>query len=233
MTRVWQAVIGVALIAVLGRAAVLVAKSSGHVAGAGQTPGAVAAPRLTADSQPLAAFLGDSYTLGTGAKTPADRWSTKAARQLGWREVNFGVGSTGYTKTTAAEGQPYVLRVPAVAAEHPSIVVVAGGRNDVFGSPAVDSKDVTALFTALRAALPAARIYAESPVWDSSTPPAVLATLAADVQANVGRVHGTYLNVGQPLAGKPADIISDHVDPDHAGHVLLAAAFVRANRTTL
>jgi lysophospholipase L1-like esterase len=108
--------------------------------------------------------------------------------------------------------------VAAVIAVEPDIVVVAGGRNDLNGltPDATLKSDIDAVFNALRAGLPNAEIIAESPVWDSTAPPARLALVAADVQAAVTAVRGTYVDVGEPLAGNAAAIGPDHLHPNVA-----------------
>src|SRR3954451_1696701 len=44
---------------------------------------------------PLVAFLGDDWTVGTRASSPAKRFSTLVCARLGLRELNFGVAGAG------------------------------------------------------------------------------------------------------------------------------------------
>ena len=40
-----------------------------------------------------AVFIGDSYTRGTGASSPALRWTSLVAAARGWQEQNLGLGA--------------------------------------------------------------------------------------------------------------------------------------------
>ncbi len=185
----------------------------------------------SASGLPVAAFLGDDYIGGVGASSHGLRWSSLVATHFAWTEKNFGFGGTGYsTGGKLAGGTPYSERIAAVAAASPSIVIVAGGRDDVVlgSSPTQIQAAVTATFTGLRTALPNAAIVAESPLWPVSKPPATLVQLAADVKAAVTAVGGRYLDVGQPLVGVPADIAPNPALPSDAGYAALAKAFETA-----
>jgi lysophospholipase L1-like esterase len=195
----------------------------------GTAPAASTAPAL-----PVVAFLGDDYTGGVGATSPARRWSSLVAGDFGWTEKNFGFGGTGYsTGGRLAGGTPYSARITALVSTEPSIVIVSGGRYDIQSTngPTQIKTGVTATFTALRAALPHATIVAESPLWSSTKPPATLALVVADVKAAVAAVGGRYLDIGQPLVGAPADLASNPALPNDAGYAALAKAFETAYRT--
>jgi lysophospholipase L1-like esterase len=189
---------------------------------------APASPSVAA-ALPVVAFLGDDFTDGVGATSPATRWSSLVAEHYGWDEKNFGVAGTGYSTRGTAGGTPYTVRVAALAATAPSIVIVAGGRFDIESAngPTAIKAGVTATFTALRAALPKAVIIAESPQWPLTKPPATLALVAADVKAAVAAVGGQYLDIGEPLYGLPADV-GPHSLPNDAGYDALAKAFETA-----
>jgi lysophospholipase L1-like esterase len=174
------------------------------------------------------AFIGDSYAAGAGTSAPPHRWTTRVSLSLGWDEENVALGGTGYlASSTDRNGtvRPNYEAVIAKASQaKPVAVIVSGGRNDV-GLP-IESVEasVQEFYTSLRAALPKATIIAISPVWDASQPPAELAQVAAAVQAAVQEVGGTYLDVGQPLAGKPDLITGDKVHPNDQGAAKLADA---------
>lgn len=177
-----------------------------------------------------AAFLGDSYTFGSGATSMQLRWSSIVARSLSWGEVNVGVGGTGYSNAgTKSGGTTYIDRVAKVVASKPAIVVVSGGRNDLVQKDFQIVEDsVSKTFADLRAGLPKAKIIALSPVWDASTPPVELAAVAEDVRTAVEAVGGTYVDIGQPLKSHPNLLIDDAVHPNDAGHKALADATVTA-----
>jgi hypothetical protein len=47
----------------------------------------------------VVAFLGDDYTTGAGASSPAKRFSTLVSQQLGVVEKNFGIAGAGHGGT--------------------------------------------------------------------------------------------------------------------------------------
>ena len=218
-----------------------VSASSSPVASAGVASAAPASAGVTspvasvsvAPALPVVAFLGDDFTAGSGATSPATRWSSLVAEQYGWDEKNFGVAGTGYSTGGTAGGTPYTARVAALVATAPAIVIVAGGRFDIESAngPTAIRAGVTATFKALRAALPKAVIIAESPVWPLTKPPATLALVAADVKAAVTAAGGQYLDIGEPLFGLPADMGPRSL-PNDAGYAALAKAFETAYHPT-
>lgn len=187
-----------------------------------------------ADEQVEAAFIGDSYTAGAGATEDAKRWSTLVAEAQGWEETNLAFGGTGYA--TAVDGETamdacgadycpsYAEVIPKVAEASPEVVVVSGGRNDV--GRGIDYESISAFYRDLRSALPDAQIVAVSPVWDAREAPAELSAIADAVSEAVTAVGGTYVDVGQPFAGKPEVITDDNVHPNDDGYQLLATAVI-------
>ena len=186
-----------------------------------------------APALPVVAFLGDDFTSGAGATSPATRWSSLVSEQYGWDEQNFGVAGTGYANGGTTGGTPYTARVAALAATHPVIVIVSGGRFDIESKngPTAIKAGVTATFKALRTALPKAVIIAESPIWPLTKPPAPLAVVAADVKAAVTSVGGQYLDIGEPLFGLTADFGKPTL-PNDLGYAALAKAFETAYHPT-
>lgn len=186
-------------------------------------PGAVLEPAAP-PAPPTVAFLGDATTAGQGASSPGARWSTLLSGEQGWVELNLGVPGTGYAADGSFPGQrAYARRVADVVAGAPDAVVVSGGRSDeLTDNDYADS--VGQVFVELRQGLPQARLVATSPVWDDDVPPEELAELGRVVRSQVENVGGTYLDVGQPLQGRPELVGPDGVQPDDAGHAAIAAA---------
>lgn len=193
--------------------------SSGRAALSGGAPDSAAGP--------VAVFIGDDYTAGAGSTAPANRWTSVVAARLGWTEVNLGFAGTGYLKGDPARGS-YIESIPDVVAANPAIVIISGGRHDV-GEPQAEAKlAMTAFLNELRAALPAPKIVVVSPVWDDDPRPADLTVLATDLLAAAAATSGMgYLDIGQPLVGR-ADLVSDGIHPNDAGHLALADATVAA-----
>jgi acyl-CoA thioesterase-1 len=105
------------------------------------------------------------------------------------------------------------------------VVVVSGGRNDlaVAGDQSC-AQSVATFYADLRSAFPDAEILAVSTLWDDEPAPDDLAVIADAVRAGVERVGGAYLDVGQPLAGRPDLLGRDGVHPNDEGHRAIADA---------
>lgn len=177
-------------------------------------------------------FIGDSYAAGSGTSDPARRWTSRLSFNQGWHEVNLAQGGTGYlSKSTdpgAAARPNYPEEIAAAVKAKPDVVVVSGGRNDTLLPIDAVEAATKQFYTDLRAALPKAVVIAVSPVWDASAPPAELAQVAGTVKASAEGIGGTYLDIGQPLAGKPQLIIGDKVHPNDKGAAALADATIAA-----
>lgn len=189
-----------------------------------QTPIPSPTPTPGSGSAAVVAFIGDSYTAGSGASEATSRWSTLLATANGWIEVNLGVDGAGYG-TPGDGGTPYASQVERAIAARPDIVIVSGGRFDYSGdeSPSEISTAITATFASLRAGLPDAQIIAIGPIWDATETPARVNEIEAEVRQAAEDVSGTFVDVGQPLAYQPNLIEDDGILPNDAGHVTLTA----------
>ena len=166
--------VSVAAPAVLG---VLAAVSTGYVVLQDTTP-----PPPT-DNRPVAVFLGDSFTQGDGASTPANRWTAVLSEREGWREVNLGRGGTGYaTRVDEADGGgttvaqescerdvclAYADMIEQVVALDPAVVVVSGGQGDWFAyddNAEATQAEINDLYGQLQSRLPEAELVAVGPV---------------------------------------------------------------------
>ena len=224
----WSLVI--VAIAVFVAAGLVVAKSDPvpH-AGKALLPPSTSTPRTSpsatstgvADRRSIA-FLGDDWTAGVGASSPARRFSTLVAHALGLQQHNIGADGTGYAKASDSGGR-YLTRVSAVVRADPDVVVVSGGRNDVSDDVDTLANSISTLFTTLRHRLPGATIIAVAPMWGDSDKPSTLAPVAAAVRSAAQAAGGHYLAVADPIHGHPKDM-SDGADPDDAGYAAIAAA---------
>jgi lysophospholipase L1-like esterase len=220
------------VVLVLG-ALLLVALGSG----AGSAPRA-ASPAPTHSAAPVtAAFVGDSYTHGTGASTAAWSWVSLVIRKEGWRGSNLGRSGTGYVKTADVWGcgLPYCPNYPAMvsvaARTKPAVLVIAGGQNDfrVFSTDRTgETKAIQDTYTKARRLLPDSVIVGVGP----STPWGVnddVRAFAKVVTESVRAVGGRYVSMIDPdvLHGGDASLLSsDHVHPNDAGHAAIAARFL-------
>lgn len=182
------------------------------------------------------AFIGDSYTAGSGTTAPAMRWTTRLSAVEGWNEVNLGRGGSGYLITnTTPEGvvRPnYQTMIDEAVKAAPDVVVVSGGGNDL-ALPIGDVLPAVANFyPALRAALPDAVIVAVNPLWGPTPTPRNLPSLVTAVEAAVTSVGGTFLDIGQPLTDRPDLVVEDMVHPNDAGAQVIADATAAAILTS-
>jgi acyl-CoA thioesterase I len=182
-------------------------------------------PVTPTERRPVAVFIGDSYAQGSG------KWPGMVAKAQTWEMVNLARGGTGYT--TRLKGQiaqkgcglnrcPNFVEMADVAIKRkPDVVVVAGGRND----DGADISEAThTLFHKVREALPEARIIAIEPMWYDTPYPSFLAGYGRVIRKEVEAVHGDYVKIGSPLAGRPDLIKDDGVHPTSAGQKVLAEA---------
>ncbi len=188
------------------------------------------------ERNPIAAFIGDSYTAGAGSQEGG--FVRLVAADQKWTARNLGRGGTGFTTEPNQDPavaqlacsqdycESYPEMIPAAAAVSPDVVVVSGGRNSVGRDPEELRTAIDSFFDELRAALPDARVIVTSPVWDDEPAPDALSDIArweAEAAASIG---AEYVEIGQPLEGKPELLSGDGIHPNDEGHDALASAIL-------
>lgn len=175
--------------------------------------------------QPVAAFIGDSYTIGAGASAQDKQWTTIVSNRLGWIQHNFGNGGTGYITVSTKGGPNYLGVLDDVAASNPDLVVVSGGQNDMarFGDDeSAVSQAITDTYSGLRQRLPDTRIIAIGP----SVPGSITATVIAfdrDVQNAASTVGAQYISLLTPIpAIQQWMVLADGVHVNDSGHQAIA-----------
>ncbi len=108
----------------------------------------------------------------------------------------------------------------------PDLLLVIGGRNDVGQDPDEVSVAIKRFYRDARKAFPRARIVAVAPLGDDTPVPEGLARIRSEVEESVEAVGGVYLDIGQPLAGKPELVRDDGVHPNGRGHKAIAEKIV-------
>lgn len=176
--------------------------------------------------RPVAAFLGDSYTVGSGASSPELRWTTLVAKEEGWGEANFGELGSGYIMPGFG-GTSYLGRVQQVVNVRPDIVVVAGGQNDLGANGDVDAA-VRATLTLLRDGLPYARLYVVGPTWAQAPPPPKLVDIETTAKEAASVVDAQFIPALGWLADRPDLMAPDNIHPNDAGHRLIADRVIAA-----
>lgn len=180
------------------------------------------------EEPPSAAFLGDSYTTGVGASHRYKRWSTLVAKEMGWIELNYGLGGTNFaTGGELKTGRPYTERLTDLKISNPDVVIVSSAGNTLKTD---QMPGITKTFKEIREALPDARIVALSPFHGAGDYPDALADFGEDIKAGVEAVDGEYLDIGHPLRDHPELIVEDGIHPDDTGYAILADAVVDALR---
>ena len=184
----------------------------------------------TVAGQERAAFIGDSYSHGTGASASENRWTTLVSKSKGWVEQNLALGGTGYVKTAGINGcglefcdnyDGVVLSTPELSVD---TFFVAGGQND-FALWRTDSAAVTAAidktYDDLRAQYPGATIIAVGPSTVGEVGTTAIAFDSA-VQNAAARVGATYVSLIDPNVIAPDMITEDGGHVQDAGHRAIA-----------
>ncbi|NQX27285.1 SGNH/GDSL hydrolase family protein [Microbacteriaceae bacterium VKM Ac-2854] len=180
-------------------------------------------PSVSTSGAPVAAFYGDSYTLGTGAQDPGNRWSTVISRERGWTEVNPSVNGLGFVNNRDRVTDDLVDQV--IAAE-PDVVFVTMGLNDNFSWPE-RADDIHAAIDAdlekLRAALPDARFIVVQPFWYTDEQPESLLTISGWVRDAAVRIDADYIDGAKDwIRGHPEWMAADGLHPNDAGYAAMA-----------
>ena len=173
---------------------------------------------------PIAAFYGDSYTVGTGASSPARRWSTIVSAQRGWREVNLSVNGLGFV--TNRESLPGPDPVDQVISAGPDIVMVTMGLNDNFSMPdrAGDIRAaITDDLTKLASSLPDARLIVVEPFWYTDERPASVDRIIGWARDAAAKVGADYIpGASHWIEGHPEWMADDGVHPNDDGYAAMA-----------
>lgn len=195
------------------------------------TPSTTPSASTEETEEPLTvAFLGDSYTTGTGASSDEQKWTTIVAQTAGWSESNFGSDDTGYVAAPFVEGEQllsYGDRIDAVIEKSPEVIIISGGRNDVGQDPALVRQEALELFTQLTEQLPETSVLVLSPWWDASEPPFEFSQIVESIGSAAEEANVSYIDTGLPLTD-PALIAADGVHPNDDGYAAIAEAVTAA-----
>ncbi len=149
-------------------------------------------------------------------------WPTLLAGDNGWTLTSDACNGAGFLTVGVNDcDEDFPEIIAGSAGLSPSIVLIAGSSNDIGQGNAALQASTIHSFTRLRNQFPTARIIALNTFWGDTTPPAQVATIDAQVSAAVAQVGGTYLDVGQPLDGRPDLMQSDDVHPTVEGQQVL------------
>ena len=176
----------------------------------------------TAEGGPLVAFYGDSYTLGTGASDPAQRWATRISEERGWNEFNPSVNGLGFINNRRAFGEGSGDLPDLVIQQKPDIVFVTMGLNDNF-SYDFAADDIHAQIDEdidrLKTALPDARFIVVEPFWYTDARPESLGVISGWVEDAAERIDADYIaGASHWIEGHPEWMAADGLHPNDAGY---------------
>lgn len=176
----------------------------------------------SAGREPVVVAIGDSIMDGHGTK--ADQaWPVLIGQKNDWSLTNLSSDGSGFLQLGDA-GDTFATQVQKAVALNPSIVIISASSNDLGQDDAALSTTTMQTMVALRTALPYAQIIALSAFWGDTTPPAELDPIDADLQAAAQTVGARYIDIGQPLSGRPGLMQGDDVHPTAEGLSVLASA---------
>ena len=175
-------------------------------------------------TQPLVAFYGDSYTLGTGASDPSVRWSTVICDDRDWTEFNPSVNGLGFVNNrgTFGEGDEPSL----VIADDPDILFITMGLNDNFSYDRAADKieaQITDDFSRLSTALPDARIVVVEPFWYTDERPDSVEVIIGWVDDAAAAIGADYIpGASHWIEGHPEWMAADGLHPNDEGYAEMA-----------
>jgi lysophospholipase L1-like esterase len=235
------------LIALVALLAALLVRDAPRSAPSSASPAVAPAPAPAAPAPaaaarrrqpPDAAILGDSYTAGANASSPARGYAQRLARLMGWRSAFIrGLPGSGYVER-GVTGRSLHALIGRTVALRPGLVLLVAGHNDSRADPLRVATAALADMSELRAGLPHSRIVVVGPIWQGSDlRPGVSEVRDAirDATRQVPRV--TWID---PLAerwftgdrrlhtGNASRLISrDANHPNDAGHAHIAKLLAR------
>ncbi|PZF62291.1 lipolytic protein G-D-S-L family [Curtobacterium sp. MCBD17_034] len=208
------------LVSILG-----VAASSGLV---GQTAFAEAAdstaPSAANPTRPHIVTIGDSIMAGYGLASPDQAWPALEAADEHVDVTNLACSGAGFVRVGDC-GTDFNGLVGQAVAAHPDLVVIQASDNDQGQSAAAIARGAWRTVARIHGALPDARIVGLSTLWNQPGPADPVVAESSDaLQAAVTAAGGTFVDVGQPLAGQPQLLQGDSEHPTVEGQRVLGDA---------
>lgn len=187
-------------------------------------------------------ILGDSISSGAGVGVDHKRYGDVMARRMNWALETDAMGGTGFAakgirnQTDPTADDRFIMRLPELVEQDPDVVIVAGGRNDLYmPMPEVEAA-ATEFFTQLRAELPEAEIVIVSPWrWNTTADEkwiasetemtAIFSEIAASVDATLVDANAELVDIND---SNQAELLSsDNFHPDTEGYKLIGEELAR------
>lgn len=171
--------------------------------------------------------LGDSLMSGSGLPW-GEAWPELLAAREGVTLTNLACGGMGFVVDGEC-GTAYSGFSPAIAALQPELIIVQSSSNDFWQDPDEIRTDTDDTVVQLHEAAPDARIVGLSTIWnDDPDVPDDTATTSDALHEAIDTVGGTFIDVGQPLAGHPDWMQADEVHPTTRGQRAIEQTVVSA-----
>lgn len=179
----------------------------------------------TTQATVVAAFLGDSYTSGSGA-SPQQGYAPITSVKMCWSYAGFGQGGTGYTNPGQSEQNEsiYQDRVHAVAAVKPDIVIVQGTSSDT--DPTATFEGAATTFARLTEELPGTTVVVVGPASPPSKDASEVATISDAIRKAADQAGFAFLDPAGDnwIPTSAAFFISDGIHPNDEGYALYSDA---------
>ena len=182
-------------------------------------------------AHPRALFFGDSYFIGGGCSPDRTRdMAYLAGTSLGYRTTVRGGGGTGFVAANPEyDLPPYLaqIRDGALDVRNPSLVVIAGGSNDVGFPVATIRRNATRILHIARQKYPRAMLVLVGPMdpyggYDDSIP------IRDGLRAVAGNVGVPFVDDLTWLQKHPDWLCDDYVHPTYAAQVPLGQKLAKA-----
>ncbi|MFZ8756570.1 SGNH/GDSL hydrolase family protein [Microbacterium sp. HMH0099] len=176
------------------------------------------APNASATTPPRlrVVTVGDSLMSGFGLDL-GQAWPVLLAGRAHLSLTNLACSGMGFVVSGDC-GTPYVGFAPALAALQPDLVIIESSSNDFGEDPDDIAAETLTTVEEMQEAAPNARLVGLSTIWNDEDDMPEEVHLTSDALADaLDLVDGTYIDVGQPLAGHPDWMQPDDVHPTARG----------------
>ncbi|ARJ04530.1 hypothetical protein B5808_04290 [Cnuibacter physcomitrellae] len=166
--------------------------------------------------------IGDSIMTGNGLD-PEQAWPVLLAHHEKWDLTNLAEDGAGFL-SVGDDGGVFADQVAEaeLLPDAPSLIVVSASSNDLGEDPDEIEDAAHSAFASLRAAFPDTLLVGISAIWGSDEPDEGLAPLNAAVERAALDEGAQWIDVGEPLLGRPDLMQDDDVHPTAKGLKVMA-----------